>query len=163
MAKYGILSTFSESLGVREKPKGPLWGVLFSNREKFSLVARNFQKKKSGHACELRLIMKTSLQETRKVSPPTTRKVHSMNPHYYLMKSKKILRLEADVSFHTLSIDLKEMLFDPFEVICLDQEQANWRVVIFRDEIMEMDEYTEWLKTAPACVEEEWELEATAN
>ncbi len=86
-----------------------------------------------------------------------------MNPHYYLMKSKKILRLEAEVAFNVLPLEVKEMLLDPFEVICLDQEQANWRVVIFRDEIMEMDEYSEWLKTAPASVDEEWELEQTAN
>ena len=86
-----------------------------------------------------------------------------MNPHYYLMKSKKILRLEDDVSFNTLPIEFKEMLLDPFEIESMDQNQANWRVVIFRDEIMEMDEYSEWLKTAPAAVDEEWELEPTAN
>jgi hypothetical protein len=86
-----------------------------------------------------------------------------MNPHYYLMKSKKILRLESEVSFNALPQEIKEKLLDPFEVLSMDQEQANWRVVIFRDEIMEMDEYTEWLVTAPVTMDEEWELDATAN
>jgi hypothetical protein len=86
-----------------------------------------------------------------------------MNPHYYLMKSKKILRLESEVSFDALPVEIKEKLLDPFEVLTMDQEQANWRVVIFRDEIMEMDEYTEWLVTAPVTMDEEWELDATAN
>lgn len=86
-----------------------------------------------------------------------------MNPHYYLMKSRKILRLEAEVSFNQLPLELKEMLLDPFEPVSMDQDQANWRVVIFRDEIMEMDEYSEWLKTAPAHVDEEWELDPVAN
>lgn len=86
-----------------------------------------------------------------------------MNPHYYLMKSKKILRLEEEVSFNALPIEVKEMLLDPFESVSMDQNQANWRVVIFRDEIMEIEEYSEWLKTAPAAIDEEWELDPVAN
>lgn len=87
-----------------------------------------------------------------------------MNPHYYLMKSKKILRLEQEVLFTSLPLEIREKVLDPFEVISLDQNQANWRVVIFRDEIMEMDEYTEWLSTAPALIEDdEWEYDLTAN
>ncbi len=86
-----------------------------------------------------------------------------MNPHYYLMKSKKILRLEQEVLFSSLPLEIREKIFDPFEVISMDQDQANWRVVIFRDEIMEMDEFTEWLTTGAALIEEEWEYGQTAN
>ena len=86
-----------------------------------------------------------------------------MNPHYYLMKSKKILRLEAEVCFTTLPQDIRDNLFDELEVVALDQEQANWRVVIFRDEIMEYDEYTEWLMSPEALFEEEEEYDLTAN
>ena len=86
-----------------------------------------------------------------------------MNPHYYIMKSKKILRLESEVSFASLPLTLREKVLDPFEVISLDQEQANWRVVIFRDEIMECDEYSEWLMSPEALLEDEYEYDLTAN
>lgn len=86
-----------------------------------------------------------------------------MNPHYYLMKSKKILRLEEETAFETLPSTIKEKVLDPFEIVKMNQEQANWRVVLFRDEIMEMDEYQEWLASAPAFVEEEYEYDLTAN
>lgn len=86
-----------------------------------------------------------------------------MNPHYYLMKSKKILRLEAEVSFQSMPPEIREKLLDPFEVISLDQEQANWRVVIFRDEIMEHDEYSDWLLSPESLIEEEEEFDLTAN
>lgn len=85
-----------------------------------------------------------------------------MNPHYYLMKSKKILRLEADVTFTSLPLFVRENLLDELEVISMDQEKANWRVVIFRDEIMEYDEYTEWLKS-PEALFQEVEYDLTAN
>ncbi len=84
------------------------------------------------------------------------------NPHYYLMKSKKILRLEAETSFLSLPLLIREKTFSE-DVTSLNQEQANWRVAIFRDEIMEMDEYLEWLSTPEAMIEEEWELDLTAN
>ncbi len=86
-----------------------------------------------------------------------------MNPHYYLMKSKKILRLEEETSFDSLPSSIKETVFDSFEIVSMNQEQANWRVVLFRDEIMEMDEYQEWLATAPLLIEEEYEYDLTAN
>jgi hypothetical protein len=87
-----------------------------------------------------------------------------MNPHYYLMKSKKILRLESDTTFESLPYTVRTKVFDECELIQLDQDQANWRVVLFRDEILELDEYVEWLSTAEASqAEEEWEYELTAN
>jgi len=86
-----------------------------------------------------------------------------MNPHYYLMRSKKILRLETGTSFDSLSPDLKERSLTPDESLQMDQEQANWRVVLFRDEIMELEEYVEWLTTAEALVEEEYDFDLTAN
>jgi|GEM_PF-1011739 len=87
-----------------------------------------------------------------------------MNPHYYLMKSKKILRLEADGPFTALPVEIRKNLFDRLEVVALDQDQANWRVAIFRDEIMEYDEYVEWLSSPEAMLsEEEEEYDLTAN
>lgn len=81
-----------------------------------------------------------------------------MQPHYYLMKNKKILRLEAQVSFSSLPEQIQSLVFDETDIISLDQNQANWRVVIFRDEIMEYDEYIEWLDSPEAM-----ELDLVAN
>ena len=92
-----------------------------------------------------------------------TRRVKQMNPHYYLMRSKKILRLETDTSFDSLSLHIKERSLTPDESLKMDQEQANWRVVLFRDEIMELEEYVVWLSTAEALIEEECEYDQTAN
>lgn len=78
-----------------------------------------------------------------------------MNPHYYLMKSKKILRLESETSFESLPLSIREHVLSSDEIFKMNQDQANWRVVLFRDEIMEMDEYTEWLTTPEALLEEE--------
>jgi len=86
-----------------------------------------------------------------------------MNPHYYLMKSKKILRLEADNTFESLPLTIRERAFNPDENLQMNQEQANWRVVLFRDEIMEVNEYSEWLTTPEALIEEEYEYDMTAN
>lgn len=86
-----------------------------------------------------------------------------MNPHYYLMRSKKILRLEAETSFETLPFTIRERAIDPDHSIKMNQEQANWRVVLFRDEIMEMDEYLEWLSSPEAMMDEEYEYDLTAN
>lgn len=92
---------------------------------------------------------------------PFTRRV-KMNPHYYIMKSKKILRLEEEDSFEALPTEIKEMALEPDDLVVLDQSQANWRVVIFRDEIMELSEYQEWLVSAPHFEEDE-ELDLIAN
>lgn len=86
-----------------------------------------------------------------------------MNPHYYLMKSKKILRLEGDVTFSSMPLSVRERVLDADDIVSFDQNQANWRVVIFRDEIMDFEEYTEWLSTPEALIEEEAELELVAN
>jgi len=72
-----------------------------------------------------------------------------MNPHYYLMQNKKILRLEENVQFSSLPSHIQERSLQGEELICLDQEQANWRVVIFRDEILELDEYESFLSETP--------------
>lgn len=87
-----------------------------------------------------------------------------MNPHYYLMKSKKILRLESETTFESLPLSIREHALAPEDNLKMNQEQANWRVAIFRDEIMEMDEYTEWLASPEALLEEEdFEYELIAN
>jgi hypothetical protein len=70
-----------------------------------------------------------------------------MKPHYYLMQDKKILRLEEEMNFDELSNAIKAFRFEEEKVV-LNQEQANWRVAIFRDEIMELDEYTDYLSSA---------------
>lgn len=85
-----------------------------------------------------------------------------MNPHYYLMKGKKILRLESETTFASLPLNIRETAFQD-DSESMDQEQANWRVVIFRDEIMEYDEYVEWMATGAHLLEEEEELELIAN
>ena len=86
-----------------------------------------------------------------------------MSPHYYLMKSKKILRLESETSFDSLPLSFRERVLNSNDNFKMNQEQANWRVVLFRDEIMEMDEYSEWLSTPEAMMEEEYEYDLTAN
>lgn len=86
-----------------------------------------------------------------------------MKPHYYLMKCKKILRLEEETSFESLPLFIRERVLIPSEIVSLDQNQANWRVVLFRDEIMELDEYQAWLETPEALLEEEYEYDLTAN
>lgn len=85
-----------------------------------------------------------------------------MNPHYYIMKGKKILRLEEEMNFSDLSTHVQNQLIDS-DAHSLNQEQANWRVVIFRDEIMELDEYLGWLETSEATLEEEFEFDLVAN
>jgi hypothetical protein len=79
-----------------------------------------------------------------------------LRPHYYLMKNKKILRLEAETSFQSLPFSIQELRFD--ESVVMNQEQANWRVALFRDEIMEIEEYQAWLASPEAIFNEE-ELE----
>lgn len=86
-----------------------------------------------------------------------------LDPHYYVMKCKKILRLEGNHSFSSLPLSIREKVIDPTDIIQLNQNQANWRVVIFRDEIMEFDEYVEWLASPEAMIEEEEEYDLTAN
>jgi len=59
---------------------------------------------------------------------------------YYLMKNRLILRLEDGQSMETQPKWIQQEQLDA-NWICLNQEQANYRVVIFRDEILEVDEY----------------------
>jgi hypothetical protein len=87
-----------------------------------------------------------------------------MKPHYYLMKNKKILRLEHEVEFSSLAEEIRNNVFDAEEMVSLDQDQANWRVAIFRDEILDQDEYTEWLKSSDSKdAEEEAICDLVAN
>jgi hypothetical protein len=102
-------------------------------------------------------------QENQRLIFEATRRV-TLSPHYYLMKSKKILRLESNQSFKSLDLTIREKIFDA-ELESLDQNQANWRVAIFRDEIMDFEEYTEWLLTPESLIEEGYEIDydMTAN
>jgi len=62
---------------------------------------------------------------------------------YYVMKSGFILRLEEPLDQEDIPILIKANLLEPQELQKLDQEQANYRVAIFRDEILEMNEFSE--------------------
>ena len=62
---------------------------------------------------------------------------------YYLMKNGFILRLEEPLDPADIPILIKANLLEAEDVIALNQDQANYRVAIFRDEILEMHEYTE--------------------
>jgi hypothetical protein len=86
-----------------------------------------------------------------------------MVPHYYLMRCKKILRLESDMAFDELPLSVREQVLVPDDVVSLDQNQANWRVVIFRDEILELEEYLEWLKEPESLLSEDEEIDLVAN
>ncbi len=79
-------------------------------------------------------------------------------PHYYLMKNKKILRLETDQKWDQLSYLIRTQIFDQKKI--MNQEEANWRVAIFRDEIMEMDEYVDYLNSPQAAIDAEAWAEA---
>ncbi len=79
-------------------------------------------------------------------------------PHYYLMKNKKILRLETDQLWDQLSWMIRTQIFDQKKT--MNQEEANWRVAIFRDEIMEMDEYVDYINSPQAALDAEAWAEA---
>jgi hypothetical protein len=85
-----------------------------------------------------------------------------MQPHYYLMRNKKILRLEAEMKFSSLPLSVQEQVLD-CEAQAMDQNQANWRVVIFRDEILEVSEYLDWHSTPEAQTPGDQEIEYIAN
>lgn len=60
--------------------------------------------------------------------------------NYYLMKNRLILRLEESQKMEAMPKWIQQEQLDA-NWISLNQEQANYRVVIFRDEILELDEY----------------------
>lgn len=72
--------------------------------------------------------------------------------HYYLMKNKKILRLENTDRWEELSWLVKSQILED-DGKEMDQDKANWRVAIFRDEIMDMGEYVEYLNS-PQAIED---------
>jgi hypothetical protein len=59
------------------------------------------------------------------------------------MKNGFILRLEDELDSEDIPLLIKANLFEPEQIKALNQEQANYRVAIFRDEILEMPEYSE--------------------
>ena len=67
----------------------------------------------------------------------------NLSPCYYLMKSGYILRVEDAYEAEEIPVLIKANMLDPDELNPLNQEQANYRVAIFRDEILELDEYHE--------------------
>ena len=72
--------------------------------------------------------------------------------HYYLMKNKKILRLEGAERWDDLSWLIKSQIFEE-DGKAMDQDKANWRVAIFRDEIMDKTEYVAYLNS-PQAIED---------
>lgn len=73
----------------------------------------------------------------------TTLKLKIQVPSYYLMKNGYILRMEEPLDLSNIPLMIQANLLDPEDVSLLDQDQANYRVAIFRDEILELDEYQE--------------------
>lgn len=65
----------------------------------------------------------------------------SQSPSYYLMKNGFILRLEQALETNNIPLLIKANLLEKEELQALNQDQANYRVAIFRDEILEMPEY----------------------
>lgn len=61
--------------------------------------------------------------------------------YYYLMKNGFILRLEEPLQSEIPAL-IEANLLDS-QVVCLNQDQANYRVAIFRDEILEWPEYAQ--------------------
>jgi hypothetical protein len=62
---------------------------------------------------------------------------------YYLMKNGFILRLEEELNLQKAPLLIKANFLEPNDVQVLNQDQANYRVAIFRDEILELPEYEE--------------------
>lgn len=62
---------------------------------------------------------------------------------YYLMKNGFILRLENPMDKETVPLLIKANLIEPDNLTALNQDQANYRVAIFRDEILELNEYNQ--------------------
>lgn len=60
---------------------------------------------------------------------------------YYLMKNGYILRLEEPLQLKNIPLMIQANLLDEDATDHLTQDQANYRVAIFRDEILEIDEY----------------------
>ncbi len=71
----------------------------------------------------------------------TTHPQENQAAFYYLMKDGFILRLEEKLDQKQLPLLIKANLFDAENLSAMNQDQANWRVAIFRDEILELNEY----------------------
>ena len=80
-------------------------------------------------------------------------------PHYYLMKNKKVLRLESDERWDDLSWMVRSQVFEADSKI-MTQDEANWRVAIFRDEIMDVTEYVDYLNSPQAIADAQHWAEA---
>jgi hypothetical protein len=85
--------------------------------------------------------MEITRQES--LSPKNSNLKAQSSASYYVMKSGFILRLEEELNAKNIPLMVKANLIDPKEIASLNQDQANYRVAIFRDEILEMDEYQE--------------------
>jgi len=66
-----------------------------------------------------------------------------LSASYYLMKNGHILRLEYDLDLENIPILIKDNLYDFEQIFKLNQDQANYRVAVFRDQIVELEEYTQ--------------------
>ena len=79
--------------------------------------------------------------ETR-AAVTTTPQIQS-SAFYYLMKNGFILRLEEELDQKNIPLLIMANMFDKKDIQVLNQEQANYRVALFRDEILELPEYKE--------------------
>ncbi len=71
----------------------------------------------------------------------------SQTPHYYLMFNKRILKLEADQSWEKLPQWIKD---ECLSRQAFNQDQANHRVLMFRDRIYNLDEFIDATRLTPA-------------
>jgi hypothetical protein len=62
---------------------------------------------------------------------------------YYLMKNGFILRMEEEMDAQNIPLMIRANFVDAKDISVLNQDQANYRVAIFRDEILELPEYEE--------------------
>ncbi len=67
----------------------------------------------------------------------------NQQPSYYMMKDGHILRLEHELDPSDIPILIKDNLLEQQDLYKLNQDQANYRVAVYRDEIIELEEYTQ--------------------
>lgn len=68
---------------------------------------------------------------------------HQNSASYYLMKNGFILRVEQAFKTNEIPLMILANMLEPENCEPMNQDQANYRVAVFRDEILEMDEYRE--------------------
>ncbi|MDA8792623.1 hypothetical protein N9N67_05220 [Bacteriovoracaceae bacterium] len=63
---------------------------------------------------------------------------------YYLLQDGVILRLEDQVLHKNLPSIIKDRLFNDDDEMIMQQSQANYRVLFFRDRIFNLEEFIDY-------------------